>query len=46
MHEAYIKGVWVADGETIILLYPPLPLVGVSIAINRRCRQINSLANG
>ena len=36
----------IAVGETVILLHPPLPLVGVSIAMERECQQNNSLANG
>ena len=35
-----------AVGETVILLNPPLPLVGVSIETMRECQQIDSLANG
>ena len=36
-----------AVGETVILLYPPLSLVGVSIGINRGCHQNDrTLANG
>ena len=33
-----------AVGETVILLHPPLPLVGVSIAIVRERQQNDSLA--
>ena len=36
----------VAVGETVILLHPPLPLVGVVIWINRGCHQNDSLADG
>ena len=36
----------VAVGETVILLHPPLPLVGVSIAIERERHQNDSLADG
>ena len=32
--------------ETVILLHPPLPLVGISIGIKRGCHQNDSLANG
>ena len=31
--------VTLAVGETVILLHPPLPLVGVSIAMERGCQQ-------
>ena len=36
----------VAVGETVILLHPPLPLVDVSIALERGCHRNNSLADG
>ena len=36
----------VAVGKTAILLHPPLPLVGVSIGMERRCQQNDSLADG
>ena len=35
-----------AIGETVILLHPPLPLVGVSIDMARECQQFDSLADG
>ena len=35
-----------AVGETVILLHPPLPLVGVSIVMERERQQNDSLANG
>ena len=35
-----------AVGETVILLDPPLPLVGVSIETKRECQQNGSLADG
>ena len=35
-----------AVGETVILLHPPLPLVGVSIAMERERQQNDSLADG
>ena len=35
-----------AVGETVILLHPPLPLVGVSIGMKMGCRQDDSLADG
>ena len=35
-----------AVGETAMLLHPPLPLVGVSIAMERERQQNDSLANG
>ena len=38
--------VLLAVGETVILLHPPLPLVGVSIAMERERQQNDSLANG
>ena len=34
-----------AVGETVIWWHPPVPLVGVSIWINRGCRQNDSLAD-
>ena len=36
----------VAVGETVILLHPPLPLVGVSIGMEGGCQQNGSLADG
>ena len=37
----------VAVGESsVILLHPPLPLVGVSIEMERGCQQNDSLVNG
>ena len=33
-------------GETVILLHPPVPLIGVSIRMERGCQQENSLADG
>ena len=42
----YPFGVRVAPDETVILLHPPVSLYGVSIGINRGCRQNDSLANG
>ena len=35
-----------AVGETVILLHPPLPLVAVSIAMERERQQNDSLADG
>ena len=35
-----------AIGETVILLHPPLPLVGVSIDMARERQQNDSLADG
>ena len=35
-----------AVGETVILLHPPLPLVVVSIGMERGCQQNDSLADG
>ena len=37
---------WLAVGEIAILLYPPLPLVGVSIETMIECQQNDSLADG
>ena len=37
---------WLAGGETVILLHPPLPLVGVSTETMRECQQNASLADG
>ena len=42
----FFNPVPVAVGETVILLHPPLPLVGVSIAMERERQQNDSLANG
>ena len=33
-------------GETVILLHPPLPLVGVSIVMETGCQQNDSLVRG
>ena len=33
-------------GETVVLLHPPLPLSGVSIAMERERQQNGSLADG
>ena len=38
-----LVGVQVAIDETVILLHPPLPLVGVSIVMERECQQNDSL---
>ena len=35
-----------AVGETVSLLHPPLPLVGVSMGIERGCQHNGSLADG
>ena len=35
-----------AISETVILLHPPLPLVGVSIVVERERQQNDSLAEG
>ena len=35
-----------AVGETVILLHPPLPLLGVSIGMERGCQQNDSIADG
>ena len=35
-----------AVGETVVVLHPPLPLVGVSIMMKRRCQQNDNLADG
>ena len=40
------RGWKVAVGETAILLHSPLPVVGVSIAMERGCQQNDSLADG
>ena len=40
------KAAMTAVGETVILLHPPLPLVGISTGINRGCQQNDSLADG
>ena len=36
----------VAVGETVILLHPPLPLLGFSTGMERGCQQTDSLADG
>ena len=36
----------VGPDETVILLHPPVPLLGVSTGINRGCHQHDSLVNG
>ena len=43
---AYQLQAEIAVGETVILLHPPLPLVGVSIAMKRERQQNDSLADG
>ena len=35
-----------AVDKTVILLHPPLPLVGVSMRMERGCQQNDSLADG
>ena len=39
-------GCEIAPDETVILLHPPLPLVGVSIGMERGCQQNDSLVRG
>ena len=39
-------GACLAVGGTVVLLHPPLPLVGVSIETMRECQQNDSLADG
>ena len=39
-------GATLAVGETVILLHPPLPSVGASIAMERERQQNDSLPNG
>ena len=46
LFNTFLAPVVVAVGETVILLHPPLPLVGVSIAMKRQRQQNDSLANG
>ena len=36
----------IAHDETVILLHPPLPLVGVPIVMERERQQNDSLVNG
>ena len=36
----------IAVGETVVLPHPPLPLVDVSVVMERGCQQIDSLADG
>ena len=52
-HRARVAGgaaehvaLWIAVGETVILLHPPLPSAGVSIAMERERQHNDSLANG
>ena len=40
------QGELLAVGETFILLHPPLPLLGVSIGMERGCQQNDSVAGG
>ena len=40
------RPVWLAVGETVILLHPALPLLGVSTVMERERQQNDSLANG
>ena len=44
--EKLFAEVVVAPDETVILLHPPLPFVGVSIVMKRGCQQNDSLVNG
>ena len=37
---------WLAVGGTVILLHPSLPLVGVSIVVERERQQNDSLVRG
>ena len=47
VEEVDVVRVWgLAVGETVILLHPPLPVVGVSIRMERGCQQNGSLADG
>ena len=46
LHAAMDDTALIAVGETAILLHPPLPVVGVSIGMERECQQIDSLADG
>ena len=41
-----LTSAWLAVGETVILLHPPLPLLGVSIVMERERQQNDSLARG
>ena len=42
----YVVEALIAVGETVFLLHPLLPLVGVSIWMERERQQNDSLANG
>ena len=42
----HVEQLRLAVGETVILLHPPLPLLGVSIGIKGGCHQNDSLADG
>ena len=42
----FVVGVGIVVDETAILLHPPLPLVGVSIVMERERQQNDSLVNG
>ena len=43
---AFTEEAVAAVDETVILLHPPLPLAGVSIGMDRRCQQNDSLVRG
>ena len=36
--KTYRERAWLAVGETVILMHPPLPLLGVAIGIKRGCQ--------
>ena len=40
------RGLRLTVDETVILLHPPLPLVGISIVTERGCQQNDSLVRG
>ena len=40
------RSVQLGVGETVILLHPPLPLVGISIRVSKRREQNDCLADG
>ena len=42
----YAEAAAVAVGETVILLHPPLPLVGISIETRMERQQNDCLADG
>ena len=46
MRYDHVDARYLAVDETVILLHPLLPLVGVSTVMERGCQQNDSLADG